>query len=509
MTQDANKKILKNTIALYCRTAFTMAISFFTVRFTLQVLGVEDYGLYNLVGSIAAMFSFMNLSMGTAVQRFFSYEIGKGENGQVDRVFGVGIYLHLIVAFITLLAGELFAVFFFDTLNIPPDRLMAAMTVLQISLASMFCNIITVPYSALLRAREEFSKYAILDIIQALLRLGVLFLLFVADSDRLILYSALNLVVSLLYIAGVIFFAHKYKEARFRIIRDKKLIKEMFSFISLLIVTVLFSVARNNGLIMLINMFFGLAVNAAYAVAAQIMHMVTHFSNNFKQSIVPQIMSSFSAGNMVRMKTLLFSGTKITFILMMCITMPFIIEPYFVLDILLDEVPLYADEFTRLVLININISSFTYFLYQGVHATGNIKYQQLTFSSIYLLNLIGVYTAFKLGFGFYSAMYVTMICSLMQCVTNVYYAKKTYGLEVTAFIKQVILPSLLLCTIIVLPSVAITNMLEYGYTRAILVAISIASTIFIASYYLYLNKHEKEYCKRIVSKIIGRKKHNN
>lgn len=505
MSQDANKKILKNTIALYCRTAFTMAISFFTVRFTLQVLGVEDYGLYNLVGSISAMFSFMNLSMGTAVQRFFSYEIGKGESGQVDRVFGVGIYLHMIVAFVTLLAGELFVLFFFDSLNIPPRRLTAAMTVFQISLASMFCGIITVPYSALLRAREEFSKYALLDIIQALLRIGILLLLFTADFDRLILFSILNLIVSLLYILGVIFFAHKYKEARFRIRRDKKQIKEMFSFISLLIVTVLFSVARNNGLIMLINLFFGLAVNAAYAVAAQVMNMVTHFADNFKQSIVPQIMSCFSAGNMERMKTLLFSGTKITFILMMCITMPFIVEPYFVLDILLDEVPEYAAEFTRLVLININISTFTYFLYQGVHATGKIKYQQLAFSSIYLINLVGVYAAYKVGFGFYSAMYVTMICSFMQCVTNMYYAKKTYSLVVSAFIKQVVLPSLLLCAIIALPSFVIVNILKPGYTRAILVAISIVSTILIGSYCLYLNKQEKEYCKRIVLKILGRK----
>lgn len=508
MTQDANKKILKNTIALYCRTAFTMVISFFTVRFTLKVLDVEDYGLYNLVGSIAAMFSFMNLSMGTAVQRFFSYEIGKGVNGQVERVFGVGIYLHIIVAIVTLLAGELFAFFFFDSLNIPSGRLMVAMIVFQISLVSMFCGIVTVPYSALLRAREEFSKYAILDILQALLRLGVLLLLFIADSDKLILFSVLNLIVSLLYIAGTIFFAHKYNEARFHIIRDKKLIKEMFSFISLLIVTVLFSVARNNGLIMLINIFFGLAVNAAYAVAAQVMHMVTHFADSFKQSIVPQIMSSYSAGNLERMKTLLFTGTKITFILMMCITMPFIIEPYFVLDIILDEVPEYAAEFTRLVLININISTFTYFLYQGVHATGKIKYQQFTFSSIYLINLIGVYVVFKMGFVFYSAIYVTMVCSFLQCVTNVYYAKKTYKLEIFAFIKQVVLPSVLLCTIIALPSFTIANVLESGYTRAILVAVSIISTIFIGSYFLYLSKQEKEFCKRIISKKIGRKKHN-
>ncbi len=508
MTQDANKKILKNTIALYCRTAFTMVISFFTVRFTLQVLGVEDYGLYNLVGSIAAMFSFMNLSMGTAVQRFFSYEIGKGENGQVDRVFGVGIYLHTIIALVTLLAGELFAFFFFDSLNIPTGRLTVAMIVFQISLASMFCGIITVPYSALLRAREEFSKYAILDIVQALLRLGVLLLLFATDFDRLILFSALNLMVSILYILGIIFFARKYKEARFCIIRDKKLIKEMFSFISLLIATVLFSVARNNGLVMLINMFFGLTVNAAYAVAAQMMHMVSHFANNFKQSIVPQIMSSYSAGNMDRMKTLLFTGTKITFILMMCITMPFIVEPYFVLDILLDEVPEYAAEFTRLVLINTNIATFTYFLYQGVHATGKIKYQQLTYSSIYLINLIGVYVVFKIGFGFYSAMYVTMVCSFLQCVTNVYYANKTYKLEISEFINKAVLPSLLLCTIISVPSFAITNMLEIGYTRAILVAVSIASTILLGSYFLYLNKHEKDFCKRTISKILGRKKYN-
>ena len=194
--QIDSKKIAKNTITLYTRYIITMLISFFTVRVTLEQLGVENYGLNNLVGSIVSMFSFINGSMGTAVQRFYSYEIGKGNQERLSKVFGVGLFLHIMVALVTFLACEVFAVFFLQKMNIPAERMTAAQIVFQINIIILCMGIVTVPYTALLFAREQFSKTAIVDVAQSVLKLGNLYLLIVISYDKLVVLAVLNLVVS-------------------------------------------------------------------------------------------------------------------------------------------------------------------------------------------------------------------------------------------------------------------------------------------------------------------------
>ena len=198
------KKIAKNTIVLYVRMAFTMVIGFIATRVTLQQLGVDDYGLNNLVGSIVSMLSFLNGSMGTAVQRYYCVEIGKGNDGALKRVFGTGLFLHIVVAIVTVILAEIFAVFFLHKMNIPLERLHAAQVVFQISILSMALNVVSVPYAALLRARELFDKIAIVEIVQAVLRLVILYLLTVIDYDKLITLSVLGLGVTVYYIGSLV-----------------------------------------------------------------------------------------------------------------------------------------------------------------------------------------------------------------------------------------------------------------------------------------------------------------
>ena len=503
--QADNKKIAKNTIALYIRMAITMAVSFLSVRVTLQVLGSEDYGLNNLVGSIVAMFSFINGSMGTAVQRFYSYEIGKNNEQLLAKVFGVGMYLHICVALITLLVGEIFAVFFLQYLNIPQERMFAAHLVFQISLLSLILNILNVPYAAMLRAREDFTKFATLDIFQAFGRLIILYLLYIISFDKLITLSLLNACITVLYIGGVSFLAMKYPETKFRIDRDKQLIKEMVGFISMLLFTVLFSILRDKGIVVLINLFFGLAINAAYAIASQIMNLTYSFAMNFKQALVPQLMAAYSRGDNTRMNQLINSGTKITFMLMLLITMPVMFEPYFILDIILVDVPDYASTFTTLVLINVNVSSFTYFLYQGVHATGKIKKQQVYMSSLYVTNVLLIYIVYKLGFNCYSAIYVTIFCSVLQCIVNIIYAKQSFGFNVRDFVLRIVNKSLVLAvlTVCVLFVIGfIQNDLLRFLTR-IIISITV---VLGAGYYIYFDNKEKEYCAQMVHRVFDRKK---
>lgn len=458
-----SKKIATNTIALYIRQGITMLISFFMTRVMLEQLGAEDYGLNNLVASVVSMFSFINGSMGTAVQRFYSIEIGKGESERLGRVFGVGLYLHIIVAIITFLLAEIFAIFFLYKLNIPAERMFAAMVVFQFSTVSLVMNIIIVPYSALIRAREMFSKAAFLDILQAVLRLGVLYLLVHINYDKLITLSVLNFGIVMFYVGSMFFIARQFKEAHNRVLRDKELIKQMLTFILMLLVTVLAQLVRTQGIVILINLFFGLIVNAAYAIAVQVSNMANSFVMNFKQSMVPQMVSAYGAGDNVTMNKIINMGTKITFLLMLMISIPVIFEAQFVLNIWLNQPPEHAAKLVALVLIAINISSFTYFQYQGVHATGKILSQQIWMSSLYVINIVIIYFIFMMGAGFEAALYVNIVISAIQCGVNLCYARKGYGYDLRSFLTGIFLPCLLMVTIIV----GLLMLLTYIFTPSL------------------------------------------
>lgn len=500
-----SKKIATNTIALYIRLGITMIISFFTARVTLEQLGVEDYGLNNLVGSIVSMFSFINGSMGTAVQRFYSIEIGKGSQERLGKVFGVGLYLHIIVAAITLLIAEIFAVFFLNKMNIPEERMFAAQVVFQISVVSLVLNIVNVPSSALLRAREMFSKTAVVEIIQALLRLVVLYLLVHINYDKLITLSLLNLGITVYYVGALFLMARRFEESHNRPMKDRELIKQMMSFISMLLITVLAQLLKTKGIVILINLFFGLVINAAYAVAVQVSNMVNSFVINFKQAMVPQMMSAYGAEDKSAMNRIINLGTKITFLLMLMLTIPVIFEGQFILDIWLKNPPEHSARLVALVLIAINISSFTYFQYQGVHATGKILAQQIWMSSTYVANIIIIYLVFKLGGDFESALYVNMVVSAFQCGINLYYANKTYNYDIVSFLRTTLLPCAVAVIIVIVPLIVITMKMPQTIGRFFFVFGLSEALICGLGYGIVLTKDERGKMLEFVKNIIRRK----
>ncbi len=504
-----SKKIAKNTIALYLRLGVTMIISFFMTRVMLEQLGVEDYGLNNLVGSIVSMFSFINGSMGTAVQRFYSIEIGKDNVDRLKRAFGVGLYLHIIVAIITILLAESFAIFFLHKMNIPQERMFAAQVVFQISIFSLALNIINVPYAALLRAREMFSKTAVVEIVQAFLRLGVLYLLVHINYDKLITLSFLNLCITLYYVGTLTIMARKFQETHSRPVRDKELIKEMLTFISMLLATVLAQLAKTQGIVILINLFFGLVINAAYAVAVQVSNLVNSFVVNFKQSMVPQMMSAYGANNRSAMYKIINMGTKICFLLMLMITIPVMFEGQFILDIWLKTPPEHSARLVALVLIAINISSFTYFQYQGVHATGKITSQQIWMSSTYIANIVIIYIVFKMGGSFESALYVNMIISAVQCVINLYYAHQRYDYDVKQFLRSILFPCLIVVVIVVAAMLGLTLNLNPTFGRFLLVFGASEVLIITLGYFILLNGREKQQVISFVKQTVSKRKNNN
>lgn len=492
MPYKINKNIIaKNTVTLYLRMGITMIISFFAARVTLQVLGVDDYGLNNLVGSVVAMFSFINGSMGSAVQRFYSIEIGKEDEGRLKRVFSAGLYCHIMVALITLLLTEIFAAFFLGKLNIPAERMYAAQVVFQISIFQMVLNILSVPYSALLRARERFSSTAIIDIIQALLRLSVLYLLYIINYDKLISLSIFNLGITIFSVGSYVYLAFQHNESHVKPVKDKEIISEMLKFISLLILTVMMQVFRDKGVVLLINLFFGLAINAAYAVAMQVMQFANTFVMNFKSSIVPQMMSSYGAGDKDSMFRLINTGTKITFMLMLMISLPFAAEADYILQLWLKTPPEHSALLVVLVLINVNIASFTYFLYQAIHATGRIAFQQICISTILGLNVLGLFVAFKLGAGFEYALYITIIASILQVIMNVYCAKRFLDYDVFYFMKRILLPSVAVSFTGIVVVLSFKSLLPQSFCRLLLVLVVSTIIVCLTSFIILYDKTER------------------
>lgn len=435
-----SKKIAKNTLTLYIRQAISMLITFFTVRKTLELLGVVDLGLNNLVGSIVSMFTFVSSSMVTGVQRFLSIEIGRDNKDGLKDIFGVGLYLHLVIALITFFATEIFAFFFLDKMNIPFERLFAAHAVFQFSAISLLLGIMSLPYVALLRAREMFSWTAFVDISQAFLRLGVLYLLVVSPIDKLITLSFFNLCISFAGIVAFVIMAYQFEESHSKPLRDKVLIGKMLKFVSFMTVSGLALLFNTQGVVLLINLFFGLSINAAYAVSIQVQNAVNTFVSNFKASMVPQIMAAYGADDLNSMHRLINFGTKATFLMLLMVTFPIIVSAHWILEIWLEKPPQYAAELVILVLISININSFSYFQNQGVQASGKITQQQMWISSSYLISIAVIYFLFKIGMPFYMAIIVNMVIGILRCYVNLYYAKITYNYSLRDFCKNVLFP---------------------------------------------------------------------
>lgn len=500
--QIDNKKIANNTLALYFRMAFTMLVSFFTTRLTLQVLGVDDFGLNNLVSSIVALFSFLNASLGTAVQRFYSIEIGKNNIQQLKKIFGCALFMHILVALITIVLMEIFAIFFLSKLNIPQERIYAAQIAFQISIISLAFNIISVPYSAMLRAKEQFSTIAGIDILQAIFRLGILYLLYTINYDKLITLSILNFIISILYVISLIHFARKEQACHSTLCYDKTIISGMLKFISVLIITVLASIFRDKGIVLLINIFFGLAINAAYAVAMQVMTLTNTFVTNFKQSIVPQMMASYGYGDTKTMHQLINMGTKITFLLMLLISVPLIFESDYVLKLWLSSVPEHTSKLVILAIINVNISSYTYFMYQGVHATGNIVKQQILYSLLYLLNIALIYMFFYYGYNYTSALYVTIIISIAQCIINLYFAKTTFNYNVNKFTIS-ILPRCIITIVVYLVGFSILKYIMNASFLRLSISLFLSAIISLTTgYYIIFNNEERTSIFNMLKKLL-------
>ena len=391
-----NKLIIRNTIMLYVRMALSMFVALFTSRIVLNTLGVEDYGINGVVGGVVSFWGFLNSSMSAATSRFITFEMGRGNERHLNVVFNCAFVVHLCIAVVVVALAETIGLWFLNNkLVIPSDRMMAAQWVYQLSIFSMVIGITQVPYTASIISHDRMDIYAYTELANILLKLLVVYLLVIGDFDKLILYSILTTVIS----TGVVLFYRyfcfsHFEECRFKRVWNATVFRQMLTFSGWDFLGNLSVTIRGQGIGMLINIFYGVVVNAASGIAGQVQGVVMAFASNVLMAVKPQIIKSYARGDYERTETLITYASLGIFYLLMLLTVPIILETHFILQLWLGIVPEYSVLFCRFVLIFNVFSALAMLVLTVSHAANKNKYPSLVNGIMYLSSLPVSYFVF-------------------------------------------------------------------------------------------------------------------
>lgn len=441
MSQVNKQRVAKNSLLLYIRVLISMLITLWTTRIVLRALGVEDYGIYNVVAGFVVMFSIISSSLSAAISRYITYEIGRGDSTKLNQIFRASVYIQLVIAFIVLFIGETLGIWFLNIkLNIPENSITAANWVYQLSIVAFLIDIISVPYNALLIAHERMKVFAYIGILTSVAKFGAAyFLLFFPSGHRLIIYAALLLVISLcVRIYYGYYCAANFEESKGSIKCEKKQFKEIFSFAGWNFIGSTAGIFKEQGVNILLNLFFGPIVNASRAIAVQVSGAATTFANNFMVALNPQITKSYAAGEETDSVNLVFLGSRMGFYLMFIISLPILLETKYILNLWLNEVPEYSIVFVRLILVNSLIEVLSSTLMTIMLATGRIRNYQLIVGGCNLMVLPFAYVILKLGFEPQYTIIVSIIMALVALFCRLIVLRQMVTLSIKKFLVSVI-----------------------------------------------------------------------
>lgn len=394
---SSNKTILKNSAFLYLRLLITLAIGLFTTRLVLQAMGVEDFGIYGVIAGLVSMFTFLNSAMSSSTQRYLAYDLGKKDPTQLQKTFTTVLNIHLAIAAVSLLlawVGGLWAINSF--LEIPPERLSAAQSAYSFIVIVFTLGIVQVPFHAAIIANEKMQAFAYISILEAILKLAAAFMLFKAPIDMLIYYSQLLALTAIIVFALYYFYAKKnFPETKYIKYFNKAYYKEILSFSGWNLFGNIASVMRGQGTNILINVFFGVVANAAYAITIMVQSVFLSFSASLQQAINPQIIKSYAENNTNRTTELIFIGSKFSFVIILLLVVPFFVNLDYILSVWLGEVPKSTKSFIQLILLFVLIESLSGSLMTGLQATGRIRAYQSIVGFLVLLNFPLIYICYK------------------------------------------------------------------------------------------------------------------
>lgn len=396
-----NKRIAKNTLMLYIRLLLSIIVGLYTSRVVLQTLGVEDYGIYGVVGGVVLMFSFLNATMSGATSRFLTFEMGKGNVEKLRDTFSSALIVHIIIALIVFVLAETLGLWFVcNKLVIPEDRYVAALYVYQFSILGSIIGIVQVPFNADIIANEEMDVYAYVELMHVFLKLGIVYLLLIGNFDKLILYAVLVLVVHcIVALTYGIYCTRHYLESRFRFVWNKDILIGLTSFSGYNLLGNFGSVFNLQGINFLINIFFGVTLNAACSIATTVSGIINGFVANIVVAFRPPITKAYAGDNISNVESLLCLALKTAIIIHTFFVIPLLIEMDTVLQVWLGTVPDYASIFCRIILISIYFETIRFILVIGIHAVGKVKNMSLVTGTCYIINPFVLYVLFKLDFG--------------------------------------------------------------------------------------------------------------
>ena len=439
-TSDNNKRIAKNTLMLYFRMIFLMLVSLYTSRVVLNALGVEDYGIYNVVGGIVTMFSFITSTMASASQRFLSYDLAKNDPVRLRQTFSLVVLSYIILIVITIVLSESIAVWFLNTkMNIPAERLNAANWVLQFSIFSFVMNILSAPYMAVIISRERMGVYAYASIVEAVLKLLIVYMLTVIAFDKLKVYAVLMFLSTVSITTFYrIYCKRKFPESHYSFFYDGKRLRELCSFAAWNIIGAVANVLRSQGLNILLNLFFNPAINAARGIAYQVNSAVTNFSNNFYTAVRPQLTKNFAANKIDDLLSLGLNSSRYAYYLILLLSVPILIETEEILVLWLKLVPDYTVIFVRITLVQSILEVLAMPLTFMLQAAGKIKGIQLSVSILYLLNIPISYLLLKQGMPPTIVFYVNMILVAISFIPRLVNCKIILKMSVLGYFRRVI-----------------------------------------------------------------------
>lgn len=507
MTNDAaidNKRVAKNTLILYMRMFLTVGISFYTTRVVLANLGISDYGLYNVIGSIISMLYIVSSTLSGAISRFLTVEIGKRDIVRLKEVFVTSVNILIFASFIVIALGEVLGIWFVNNkLNTTPDRIIAANWIFQFTLSSFVLEMLCLPVVSLVIAHERMKVYAYLQILSVLMNLGIATLLAYSPIDRLVFYGSLMLIAAIIKdVIYIVYCRRNFEECIYKRFLDVPLFKQMFSFTGWMTLSMSCIMLSSSGVGLVLNIFWGTVVNAANGVAVQIKNAAGSFSRNFIVALSPQITKSVAQGDSNTAIQLVYRGSKFSYLLVFMIVSPVFIEVECILDLWLKEIPAFAVEFTRLTLIWLVIDV----LFQPISilntAIGKIKEFQIIYSFFNVLPLPLSYILLSLKFPPYCVLVTNVLLNLCLFAPCFNVNKRYIQISGRTFLKDVILPIGLVSFLTLVIPCTIIMTVEQSFLRLVINLVLSLLVFAITSYYIGLTKQERLYVNGIVKRKI-------
>ncbi len=485
---------------LYGRTMFMLFISLFTSRVTLQALGVNNYGIQSAVGGVMAMFSIVSGSLSKSISRYITFELGHGDKDKLNRIFCTSLNIQLLIGFLIIIIGETIGVWFLNTkMNIPADRMTAANWVLQFSIWSFFIGLTQVPYGACIIGHERMSVFAYFGILNAVLKLVIVYLLYISPFDKLISFAALGFIVSIgMRMAQRIYCIRHFEECHYKLIFDKELMKDMSGFAGWSFLTNTAWIFNTSGLNILINIFFGVSFNAARGLAGSIEGHIKKFYGDFMTAINPQITKSYAAGQIDDMHRLVCRGTRLSYFLMFTLTLPFMFEAYAVLYLWLGQVPEYTVLFFRLSTIAQLVTLLGQTGVTACMATGNIKWYTIIITSVGFLVFPLTWIAFKLGMPVESSYIIYIIIYALLNYIRLLIMKRLLDFPIMMYVRDTLIPVLKVTIISIILPLLLYNTLEPSILKSLFIIVISLLCASATSYYVGLNENERLF---VISKV--------